>query len=334
MYPKNKNEIQILPSPPLKKRKNENVSDDKNNMQNHIQIVPLKSTKVPKNSDDISTTIQIVPFDPTSFSQTTKNLEAEEAQKFSAHSPKIREENSGNISTSEEKHFDENSPNSNEYDEEVTSSVHEEVKKIPQSEVKTTKIVENASNYSNNEIHGEKKQYACDLCDNTFTRQECLKSHYATIHGKLKCKMCDSNFKSKDELIGHIDLVHIHFSSFKCSLCEFCSATTKGLQSHFQTEHKSQNNMKNKVEKQESKENSQLKLSINEEKKLTSCLITPPVISKSKSSSEVTNEITKQKILEGRVDHGFLDPLDCNFGYAVFNRNATRILFDLITEEK
>ena len=158
-----------------------------------------------------------------------------------------------------------------------------------------------------------------------------MKSHYATIHGKLKCKMCDSNFKSKDELIGHISLVHVHLSSFKCSLCDFFSATTKGLQIHFQTEHKSQNNMKKKVEKQE---NSQLKLSINEEKKLNSCLITPLVISKNKTSPEVTNEITKDKTLEGRVDHGFLDPVDRNFGYAVFNRNATRIVFNIITREK
>ena len=47
MYPKNKNEIQILPSPPLKKRKNENVSDDKNNMQNHIQTFVSMSLRLP-----------------------------------------------------------------------------------------------------------------------------------------------------------------------------------------------------------------------------------------------------------------------------------------------
>lgn len=72
----------------------------------------------------------------------------------------------------------------------------------------------------------EKAQYACDICQKAFARNQNLTKHMAT-HSLLRpfiCPVCESCFKHKDNLRQHLK-THVLPAKYSCPFCpkNFCN---------------------------------------------------------------------------------------------------------------
>ena len=92
-----------------------------------------------------------------------------------------------------------------------------------------------------------KEEFACKLCDITFTRLDTLFRHERTIHSKVRteallpgvnqrhdpfqCSKCNISFKDKNTLIRHLESVH-EKSAFECNLCHQRFTREDNLQVH------------------------------------------------------------------------------------------------------
>ena len=71
------------------------------------------------------------------------------------------------------------------------------------------------------EVHKPKK-FKCPNCGETFTRQESLTRHVATIHDKTAkevCSICEVEFVNQDSLRRHFNDVHRADRDYKCGNC-------------------------------------------------------------------------------------------------------------------
>ena len=60
-------------------------------------------------------------------------------------------------------------------------------------------------------IHEDRKEYQCDTCEKTFSRQHELNRHIITVHeGKrdYKCESCGKTFSFNQSLKKHVYTVH------------------------------------------------------------------------------------------------------------------------------
>ena len=71
------------------------------------------------------------------------------------------------------------------------------------------------------EVHNPKR-FKCPSCGETFTRQESLTRHVATVHDKTAkqvCSICEAEFVNQDSLRQHVNDVHRANRDYKCGSC-------------------------------------------------------------------------------------------------------------------
>lgn len=108
--------------------------------------------------------------------------------------------------------------------------------------------------------HHKPKAFQCDICGNTFSYRETLKTHLKTVHhktdirpkfGPQKCQICDATFQGLPNLQTHFQQVHqipqqaapapgSSLKKWKCdwSECGKLLSTKKSLIRHIETKHK------------------------------------------------------------------------------------------------
>ena len=71
------------------------------------------------------------------------------------------------------------------------------------------------------EVH-KPKRFKCPNCGETFTRQQSLTRHVATVHDKTAkqvCSICEAEFVNQDSLRRHLNDVHAANRAYKCDNC-------------------------------------------------------------------------------------------------------------------
>ena len=84
------------------------------------------------------------------------------------------------------------------------------------------------------------KCYGCDYQDTNFNG---LLNHLLNEHRQEEieqCKKCEKSFRNKMELKNHFKSVH--FSCFKCALCDFATSSDSELVTHVSETHNDQGN--------------------------------------------------------------------------------------------
>ena len=68
----------------------------------------------------------------------------------------------------------------------------------------------------------EKENHECQLCGNTFKKENYLQAHISNVHtgNKFPCDVCSKIFKTKTELKSHFGFVHLKSKRFECSHCQ------------------------------------------------------------------------------------------------------------------
>ena len=77
-------------------------------------------------------------------------------------------------------------------------------------------------------------------CDNSYDRQNKLKTQIKTVHEGIKphqCSICESRFKSKQGMTNHISTVHEGKKPYKCSSCDKSYSQLCNLKTHITTVH-------------------------------------------------------------------------------------------------
>ena len=73
--------------------------------------------------------------------------------------------------------------------------------------------------------------YKCELCQEEFNTQECLKKHKIDTHdtaSPLQCDICHSNWETDNDLRAHMKSEH----EIKCPLCDAICQNNAALVSH------------------------------------------------------------------------------------------------------
>ena len=67
-----------------------------------------------------------------------------------------------------------------------------------------------------------RKVYQCDICPQTRTTAEQLKTHKLEVHEKKKrhhCTRCDFKSYRKDTVDRHLKAIHLKIKDWKCEAC-------------------------------------------------------------------------------------------------------------------
>ena len=81
----------------------------------------------------------------------------------------------------------------------------------------------------------EENNFNCQICDETFTTKQNLKSHMRSTHSdttKIKCKFCDNVFEKNSDLENHIKRNHDSMEKFDCNKCDKKFALKWRLRKH------------------------------------------------------------------------------------------------------
>ena len=79
---------------------------------------------------------------------------------------------------------------------------------------------------------GKIPSYTCDICEKRFTSINGLRSHFKSIHEKIKdieCLICEKRFTDKSILNSHISNIHEKKNFTKCG----CVQKTKNMTETF-----------------------------------------------------------------------------------------------------
>ncbi|KAK9702484.1 hypothetical protein K7432_011225 [Basidiobolus ranarum] len=100
-----------------------------------------------------------------------------------------------------------------------------------------TKSSSRAGTPNGNRTSNPEKPFTCDQCDQTFSRQHNLKSHYLTHTQErpYQCKVCDQHFRRHHDLKRHSKL-HTGERPYQCSICERSFARLDALNRHLKAE--------------------------------------------------------------------------------------------------
>ena len=96
-----------------------------------------------------------------------------------------------------------------------------------------------------NDVHGNKKRYACEECAYASSRKNMLQRHWDAVHNKgekkYKCEKCPYSSAERPKLKYHMVSVHNMGVKFKCDECPYSSADSGNLKRHIVGVHKSEN---------------------------------------------------------------------------------------------
>ena len=86
-------------------------------------------------------------------------------------------------------------------------------------------------------VHGEKGQYSCDKCENTYFTKDSLTRHLKSVHGKEgQYSCCDNTYFTKDSFTRHVKSVH-EDRDFACDQCDKSYADQTNLTRHVKSVH-------------------------------------------------------------------------------------------------
>lgn len=93
------------------------------------------------------------------------------------------------------------------------------------------------------QTHKEKPRYPCDKCGKVFANRITRQIHtemnhteyYDAMDGGYRCKMCEHRTVSKQLVLQHINLNHLHVSTFLCDVCGKSFLNEGGLRAHIMT---------------------------------------------------------------------------------------------------
>ncbi|MDA9272067.1 C2H2-type zinc finger protein [bacterium] len=89
-------------------------------------------------------------------------------------------------------------------------------------------------------VHDKIKDFECDKCDATFSKNSDLQRHIKAVHNKIKdqeCPDCEYKFSSNGNLQAHIKQVHNKIKDFECPDCDYKCCTNGNLQAHINRVH-------------------------------------------------------------------------------------------------
>ena len=86
------------------------------------------------------------------------------------------------------------------------------------------------------------KNFKCEKCEKTFTRNSDLNGHMKSAHKELifqnvKCEICHDSFLNMQNLKVHLKIGHEGQEFFECDLCSVIFWTTNCLEKHIKTVH-------------------------------------------------------------------------------------------------
>ena len=79
-----------------------------------------------------------------------------------------------------------------------------------------------------------KKIFNCEICEKSFSTNQCKKNHIDIVHGKVKkftCDVCSSSFGFKFQLTIHIENNH-KGGKYECKNCGKVFVGSGGLAKH------------------------------------------------------------------------------------------------------
>ena len=81
-------------------------------------------------------------------------------------------------------------------------------------------------------------KYACNQCDQQFTKQDSLTTHIQTKHEGVKyaCNQCDQQFTQQDNLTRHVQYKHEGIN-YACNQCNYQATSQGDLMYHIQSSH-------------------------------------------------------------------------------------------------
>ncbi|XP_057653707.1 oocyte zinc finger protein XlCOF6-like isoform X1 [Diorhabda carinulata] len=86
-------------------------------------------------------------------------------------------------------------------------------------------------------IHGDAKNFSCDVCNKAFKNNKQLRNHKLTHKEKsLKlthiCDECSKGFSDRRQLRIHLDIVHKKLKPFLCNFCGYKGSSRSSLKMH------------------------------------------------------------------------------------------------------
>lgn len=93
---------------------------------------------------------------------------------------------------------------------------------------------------SHMQSHKEKQKYFCDKCGKMFNTTISLSAHLEIMHteyfdaigDRFQCKLCDHIAETKQQVLQHININHLHLSTFLCDICGKIFTNETGLKVH------------------------------------------------------------------------------------------------------
>ena len=85
------------------------------------------------------------------------------------------------------------------------------------------------------------KNFKCEKCEKTFTRNSDLNGHMKSAHKELifqnvKCEICHDSFLNMQNLKVHLKIGHEGQEFFECDLCSVIFWTTNCLEKHIKVD--------------------------------------------------------------------------------------------------
>ena len=89
-------------------------------------------------------------------------------------------------------------------------------------------------------VHGDKKPFKCSICPKSLSGNQKLQEHIESVHEKktrYECSSCDSKFYWKELLQKHIRTVHEKKKLFKCEICDKSFSKKETVKTHTDNVH-------------------------------------------------------------------------------------------------
>jgi KRAB domain-containing zinc finger protein len=104
-------------------------------------------------------------------------------------------------------------------------------------------VTDNKNNYTRHRrIHTKEKPFKCEKCDSAFSAKSNLKSHFKSVHEKIKgtrhqCNDCDYSTDKKSDFDNH-RRTHTGEKPFRCDHCDAAFCHKSNLNTHNKKIHK------------------------------------------------------------------------------------------------